>query len=823
MKSKAFVVKALLINVAASIMPFSIIYAETFNSSLLVGASAEVDWNDDSISVAPGAYECDVYVNRQWRGKFILRIVENSPDAIYLQTHDIEALGISGLEVDHDDDDVALTALLHGGTSNLQVGEMKLMLEVPQAYVEENSQNWVNPDKWDKGINGLYSSYNASYYDVKDKHGGSGNQSAFLTLRSGLNIAGWHVRDASTFNYEKSSGSSDWRNSSRFVERPLPELTSVVSAGERYTTSSYFDSIRFRGLSLDKDARMLPDKDHTYMPVVRGEASTSAVIVVLQDGHAIYQMTVPPGPFAIRDLMPTGSRSDLEVEVRNSGGKTERFVVPFATMAEMMRPGSDDYHLNIGQVRIDGAGDSALFGQASYSRGINNYWTLFGGVTGSEDYRSYLLGSAVSLPYLGSLSTNIEYASYDWGGAKKSGEKYSISYSKYFATETNLTLANYYYRSKNYLSFSDYVSSKGMAQEFEQQNKQVFSVSLAQNLPEPYGRFTLDAYVSDYWSDIKASKQYSLSYNNNVGSISYSLSFRRSDYDRNYYVPNLGEEGYLEPLSYTKRQSEDSAYLSITMPFTLFDSPASLTARTSFANNGYQSTDIGMSGVQDEVDYSLSASHDREGNTKAVDLYGSWGLNNINLNAGLSEASEYRQISLGASGSLLAYAEDVLFTADSGNTFVILDALGVEDAVINGDERHRTDENGRALVSSAVAYRMNDFMLENSEKANSDVDILGNIARVAPYDGSIINIKYRTDTRKNYIMDVKDSAGNELPFGASVYDQNGQEIGYVAQGGQLYIKSDGLPERISIKSLKNKNSAQCSIDSISENNINLCK
>ncbi len=826
MNKSVVVMRMLLLQVISSTLPLSTVYAETFNSSLLVGASSDVDWNDDALMIAPGAYEFEVYVNQQWRGKFTLRVVENHADAIYVRQADIPALGILDIpaqKMAQEEEEIPLAELLHGGTSDLQFGEMKAMLELPQAYVEEISRNWVNPDKWDPGINGFYSSYNASYYRASAKDGSfDTNQSAFVSLHSGLNLGAWHFRDVSNFSYEGISGQRSWRSNSRYLERALPEITSVASAGDRYTTSSYFDSLHFRGVTLDKDVRMLPDKDRTYMPVVRGEASSSAVITVYQDGHSIYQMSVPPGPFAIRDLMPTGSRSDLNVEVKNSGGKTERFVVPFATMADMMRPGSDDYHFNIGEVHQEGNDEHPLFAQGTYIRGINNYWTLFGGLTGSSDYRSYLLGSAVSLPYIGSVSANVEQSFYDLNGHKKSGEKYSVSYSKYFATETNLTLANYYYRTRNFLSFSDFVSAKGAKTEAEQRNKQVFSVSLSQNLPDPYGRFTFDAYVSDYWSDDKVTKQYSLSYNNNIGKASYTLSLRRSDYDQNYDEVQQEEEGALSAQLKRHRQSENSAYLSVTIPMTLFDSPASMTARTAFDKQGYQSTNLGMSGGLEQVDYSLSAAHDHLGNSKSVDLYGAWNANKVSLNAGLTEASDYRQVSLGASGTVLAYADDVLLTAETGNTFVIVDAPGVENAAINGDSRRRTDKHGRALVSGAVAYRMNDFVLESDDKTDSEVDVLGNIARVAPYEGSIINIKYKTDTRKNYLMDIRDGGGNELPFGAVVYNGHDQEIGYVAQGSQVYIKSNELPERIKIKYRKAKVAEQCIIYDVHESGINTC-
>ncbi|WP_210455087.1 fimbria/pilus outer membrane usher protein, partial [Pantoea ananatis] len=109
-----------------------------------------------------------------------------------------------------------------------------------------------------------------------------------------------------------------------------------------------------------------PDSERVYMPVITGIATSSAVVSVFQDGHIIHQLSVPAGPFAIRDLMPTGSRGDLPVEVKNNGGSTERFAVPFSSLPDMLRPGTSDYQFNIGEVDMRGINDHSRFAQFSY-------------------------------------------------------------------------------------------------------------------------------------------------------------------------------------------------------------------------------------------------------------------------------------------------------------------------------------------------------------------------------------------------------------------------------------------------------------------------
>ncbi|WP_420259561.1 fimbria/pilus outer membrane usher protein, partial [Klebsiella pneumoniae] len=49
-----------------------------------------------------------------------------------------------------------------------------------------------------------------------------------------------------------------------------------------------------------------------------------------QGSNIIYQTTVPPGPFTLQDVYPSGYGSDLEVSVKEADGSVEVFSVPYA-------------------------------------------------------------------------------------------------------------------------------------------------------------------------------------------------------------------------------------------------------------------------------------------------------------------------------------------------------------------------------------------------------------------------------------------------------------------------------------------------------------
>lgn len=60
---------------------------------------------------------------------------------------------------------------------------------------------------------------------------------------------------------------------------------------------------------------MVPYSERQFAPVVRGIARTQARVEVKQNGYTIYNTTVAPGPFALRDLSVADSSGDLHVTV----------------------------------------------------------------------------------------------------------------------------------------------------------------------------------------------------------------------------------------------------------------------------------------------------------------------------------------------------------------------------------------------------------------------------------------------------------------------------------------------------------------------------
>ncbi|KAE9859084.1 fimbria/pilus outer membrane usher protein, partial [Escherichia coli] len=204
----------------------------------------------------PGAYDLDVYVNNAWRGKFDMTIANDGKGTVLVPKDDVPLLGIRDLDdlvANKSNGQIDISTLLHGGKSTLTPGELRLDLEVPQAFVVTEKQNWVAPQKWDQGINGVFTNYNLNYYNFYGlREGYTNSDNIYLSLNSGLNMSGWHLLDNSTWMRYSNMGKGYWINPTRYLEKPIVGIEALMRVGRTYTTSDYFDTIRFRGLTLNK-------------------------------------------------------------------------------------------------------------------------------------------------------------------------------------------------------------------------------------------------------------------------------------------------------------------------------------------------------------------------------------------------------------------------------------------------------------------------------------------------------------------------------------------------------------------------------------------
>ncbi|HAT8004207.1 TPA: fimbrial biogenesis outer membrane usher protein [Citrobacter koseri] len=813
------------------LLPGMSVYAaeETFDTHFMMGGmkgEKVSDFRLDDSQPLSGQYDIDIYVNQQWRGKYEV-IVKDNPDDTCLSREIFTRLGINTEALNNAGECLLLKQAVQGGSYAWDIGTFRLNLSVPQAYVEELEQGYVPPENWDRGINAFYTSYYASQYYSDYKESGN-SKSTYVRFNSGLNLLGWQLH--SDASYSKSdSNRGEWKSNTLFLERGIPQILGTLRAGDMYTSSDIFDSVRFSGVRLYRDMQMLPNSKQNFTPLVQGIAQSNALVTIEQNGFVVYQKEVPPGPFSIADLQLAGGGADLDVSVKEADGSVTTYLVPYAAVPNMLQPGVSKYDFAAGRSHIEGASHQTDFAQISYQYGLNNLLTLYGGTMLADDYNAFTLGTGWNTR-IGAISVDATKShSKQDNGDVFDGQSYQIAYNKYLTqTATRFGLAAYRYSSREYRTFNDHVWANNKNNYRRDENdvyditdyyqndfgrKNSFSANVSQTLPEGWGSFSLSTLWRDYWGRSGNSKDYQLSYSSQWQRISYTFSASQT-YDEDHH--------------------EDKRFnIFISIPFDWGDDITSprrslyVSNSTTFDDDGFASNNTGLSGTtgaRDQFTYGVNLSHQRQNSETTAGTNLTWNAPVATLNGSYSQSSKYTQSSGSISGGVVAWSGGVNLANRLSETFAIMQAPGLEGAYANGQKYRTTNRNGVVIYDSLTPYRENHLMLDVSQ-SNSETELRGNRKITAPYRGAVVLTTFDTDQRKPWFIRAQRPDGSPLIFGYEVEDTHGHNIGVVGQGSQLFIRTNEIPPEVSV-AVDKQQGLSCSITfdkEIDESKVYICR
>ncbi|MCS6038294.1 fimbria/pilus outer membrane usher protein [Klebsiella pneumoniae subsp. pneumoniae] len=80
------------------------------------------------------------------------------------------------------------------------------------------------------------------------------------------------------------------------------------------------------------------------------------------------------------------------MSVKEGDGSVEVFSVPYASVAQLLRPGMTRYALSAGKVDDSSLRNKPMLYQGTWQHGLNNLFTGYTGVTGFDDYQGVPAG-----------------------------------------------------------------------------------------------------------------------------------------------------------------------------------------------------------------------------------------------------------------------------------------------------------------------------------------------------------------------------------------------------------------------------------------------
>ncbi|MFU0886400.1 fimbria/pilus outer membrane usher protein [Kluyvera sichuanensis] len=739
-------------------------------------------------TILPGQYKMDLYINGRFAEQLNVDFTEQADGAVKpcIKPEMLAVIGLKQFDELKNEKGTCplIEQLAKGSSATLDVSRLRLDFNIPQVLLNKIPRGYVNPAELDTGASLGFANYVANYYHVSY----SGNdiddrESAWLSLNGGINLGSWQYRQLSTLNWDKVNGSA-WNNIRSYVQRPLPSLQSQLTMGELITNGRFFSGLNFNGVSLATDDRMLPDSMRGYAPTIRGIAVTNAKVSVTQNGAEIYQTTVMPGSFEINDLYPTSFSGDLEVTVTEANGSVSRFTVPFSAVPESMRPDMSRFSLETGKTRD--SGESAYFTDVNWQRGLTNSITANSGLRISDGYQSALFGGVYSNA-LGAFGSDVTYSRADLPDAGYTdGWMLHFTWSKTFQpTDTTVSLAGYRYSTKGYRELSDVLGIREAERSGDENDWQSstylqlsrFDISVSQSL-ERYGNLFLSSSTQNYRGGRKRDTQLQLGYSNTFPfDIAMNLSVSRQR--TGGYQNDVGE-------------METMTSLSFSIPFGSGPRSVDLSNSWTHSSKGgdqYQTTASGMMDEALTTNYNVSASRDQENGqtTLGGSVQKRTSFATLGLNA--SKGNSYWQASGSAQGAFVAHSGGLTMGPYLGDTFALVEAKGAEGAKIFSSQQTVIDSHGYALVPAVTPYRYNRISLD-PQGMEGDAELVDSERQIAPVAGSGVKVIFRTRTGTALLIQSRFSDGQPVPLGADVFTEEGENVGMVGQGGQIYVRAE---------------------------------
>ncbi|MFV1475997.1 fimbrial biogenesis usher protein [Serratia marcescens] len=787
-------------------------------------AVADLSGFENGQEVPPGTYRVDIYLNdgfmttrdvtfnRGEKGHGLSPCLTRGQ----LASMGVNTAAVTGMNALAADACVPFTELINDATNRFDVGQQRLYLTVPQAFMGNRARGYIPPELWDDGINAGLLNYNFTGNNVHNDTGGSSNY-AWLNLQSGLNFGAWRLRDNTTWSYSSGGSSSSnenkWQHVNTWLERDITPLRSRLTLGDSYTNGDIFDGINFRGAQLASDDNMLPDSQKGFAPVIHGIARGTAQVSVKQNGYEIYQSTVPPGPFTINDLYTAGNGGDLLVTIKENDGTSQVFSMPWSTVPVLQREGHTRYALTAGEYRSGNAQqEEPKFFQSTLLHGLPAGWTLYGGTQLADRYRAFNFGVGKNMGDFGAVSLDITQANATLpDNSDHQGQSIRFLYNKSLSDiGTNIQLVGYRYSTKGYYSLADTTYRRMNGYDVQTQDgviqvKPKFTdyYNLAYNkrgkvqlsVTQQLGR-TATLYLSGshqtYWSTDKADQQLQAGLNAAVGDINWTLSYS--------LTKNAWQQGRDQmlavnvniPLSHWLRSDSKSVWRHASASYSM-----------SHDLNGRMTNLAGLYGTlleDNNLSYSVQTGYASggEGDSSgtgyaALNYRGGYG----NANVGYSRSDGFKQLYYGVSGGVLAHANGVTLSQPLNDTVVLLKAPGTDNVKVENQTGVRTDWRGYAVLPYATEYRENRVALDTNTLADN-VDLDDAVVSVVPTHGAIVRADFKAHVGVKLLMTLTHN-GKPVPFGAMVTSGSNQNGSIVADNGQVYLSGMPLAGSVQVK------------------------
>jgi outer membrane usher protein len=663
-----------------------------------------------------------------------------------------------------------LPQLVPGAIAEFDASQLRLNISIPQIALRRDVAGQVDPAQWQDGISAAFVSYQASL--LQSDSGSRGHYASHdLYLNTGINLGGWRLRSSQAWRQDN-QGQQQWTRAYTYAQHDLPGTLGTLTLGETFTSSDVFRSIPVTGVRVASDFDMLADAKRSYAPTIRGVAQSRAKLEVWQNGYPIYSTYVSPGPYAIDDLS-VGSSGELEVVLTEADGQVRRFIQPYASISNLLRPGVWRYNTTLGRYNPAGGDQDPLLWQGTLAVGSAWDATFYGGLMASEGYHAGALGVARDLGAFGALSFDItrSYSEIDHQH-RLQGLSYAAKYSKAFDSGTHLRFAGYRYSTEGYRDFDEWIGQRSQARTFLGSRRSRVESSILQRVGAS-SSLSLSLSQQDYWQRSETQRQFQLSFSTSYRSVSYSLNASQS-------------------LTEARSGNDRQVNLTVSIPLD-FGRHSTLSLDLQHTANGTAQR-ANLSSHTDRLSYNASFAHS-ERQQQSAGLALAYQGPQATVGAGVSASGNQRSLSLNASGAALLHADGLELGPYLGETIGLIHVPDIAGVGLRHNSAARTNARGYALVPHLRPYRVNSLVLD-TDQLGPDIEVENGTDNLVPRRGAVVKSSFQARRINRVVLTLLSGDGSPLPFGTQLHGANGDALGMVGQAGRAMLALGAGMQRI---------------------------
>lgn len=643
-------------------------------------------------------------------------------------------------------------------------GSQSLDFIIPQAYLLDKNDTTL----WDYGINGFRLTYNGNFNKNTDDA-----VNAFGSFNTSLNLGRWVL--TSNMNATRNGDESQFQTNDITLSTAISELQGDLLLGRSQTRTELFSDFGFYGAALRSNSSMRPWSSSGYAPIVSGVATGTSRITITQGGYTIYSKVVPPGPYSLDDISPTGN-GDLLVTIEDNNGRKTVQELPVATLPSLLRPGESNYNVAVGQKSTSSdIKDAFSSGQGTFLLGSYDYGfpalTLNTASILNNKYQSGGAGVTLPLGRWGALSTsvNLSKATFD-DDKKKQGGSIALKYAKSFRQRTDLQLLTYRYQTQGYTEYADFQPD---GSDFFAREKARYEARLSHRFDNMY--LSASYWQQTYWNQSGNTSGLNVSGSTSVYGASVYLS---GNHTRNAWG---GRPDY-------------SISLGVSIPFNIGSSSYYNSNSVGYNRSGGSTFNTGVSAtVNDRFNYSLNGNTDTKGNSGAS-ASASYAFDAIQTNLQVAQTRDQTSVSGGVSGSAIVTGKTgLILTKQSSDTVAVVRIKDTPGVTFNGSLP--TNKAGETVVYLS-SYSPSSINI-NMDNVPDSMELVNTSFNVLPTDRAIIYREFESKHVLRYILRLRDIQGKALNGGSAQTEQK-LDAGFVTNNGVLLMNMLSAPKRVTV-------------------------